>query len=176
MLSEEIFFVYPPVPKNFIGYAVSCTGSEYYNYALVETKVKMKEIATYLDDQMKLDIPVRIHVVGCPSSCGQRHIADIGLQGCKMKMTEAGLVEAFELYVGGTLDSKEACFNKKLKGRISAENIQEVLRDILIFFKNEKKVGENFYQFVKRVGINTLQEKLDEALLTVEEQSTLKAR
>ena len=70
-------------PKSFIGHAVSCTGIEYCNLALVETKERLRKIAEYLDTQIALDVPVRIHMVGCPNSCGQRQIADIGLQGVK---------------------------------------------------------------------------------------------
>ncbi len=167
MLKEEILKTFSPQPKSFIGYAVSCTGSEYCNFALVETKAKIKEIAAYLDDQIELDVPVRMSAVGCPSSCGQRHIADIGLQGSKLKTKESGMVEAFEVYVGGTLERDEACFNQKLIGRIPVSRIQEVLKDLLLFFKEEKNTGESFYYFVQRVGIEAVQEKLDEALFVV---------
>ena len=167
MLEEEILKTFSPHPKSFIGYAVSCTGSEYCNFALVETKTRIKEITAYLDEQIELDVPVRMNAVGCPSSCGQRHIADIGLQGSKLKTKDSGMVESFELYVGGTLDRDEACFNQKLAGRIPVTDVQEVLKELLLFFKEEKKIGENFYHFVQRVGVETLQEKLDEALFAV---------
>lgn len=167
MLTEVIFKKFSPEPKSFIGYAVSCTGSEYCNFALVETKAKTKAISAYLDEHIQLDVPVRINMVGCSSSCGQRHIADIGLQGVKMKTKHAGMVEAFEVYVGGTLERDQACFNKKLTGKIAADNVQEVLKDLLNFFKEGKKSAENFYHFVERVGIEVLQEKLNESLVAV---------
>ncbi|WP_416826805.1 nitrite/sulfite reductase [Ectobacillus polymachus] len=149
-------------PQSFIGYAVSCTGIEYCNLALVETKNRLRAIATYLDEQLTIDVPVRIHMVGCPNSCGQRQIADIGLQGVKMK-GEKGLVEAFELYVGGTLIDGGK-FNEKLKGKISGEELPDVLLSFLTFFKDEKQAGETFYQFIGRVGIQPLQEKLNQIL------------
>ena len=88
-------------PPKFIGYAVSCTGIEYCNLALVETKERMRRIAQYLDEEVEIDVPVRIHMVGCPNSCGQRQIADIGLQGIKMRSkNKKDFIEAFEIHVG----------------------------------------------------------------------------
>jgi len=38
-------------------------------------------LAKTLDEKVKLDNPLRIHVNGCLNSCGQLQIADIGLRG-----------------------------------------------------------------------------------------------
>ncbi|MBX4341104.1 nitrite/sulfite reductase, partial [Mycobacterium tuberculosis] len=65
--------------------------------ALVETKERMRRIAENLDQKITLDVPVRIHMVGCPNSCGQRQIADIGLQGVLLKTKEKKMVQAFEI-------------------------------------------------------------------------------
>ncbi|WP_096440073.1 nitrite/sulfite reductase [Alteribacter populi] len=146
-------------PKHFIGYSVSCTGIEYCNLALVETKARMSAIAEYLDDHLTVDVPVRIHMVGCPNACGQRQIADIGLQGIKMKNNNKELVEAFEIYVGGRL-SENAQFNQKLKGKIEASYLNDVLLEFLTHFKDEKFAGENFHDFFERTGKDSLQEKL----------------
>lgn len=149
-------------PQSFIGYAVSCTGMEYCNLALVETKARLRGIATYLDEHLTIDVPVRIHMVGCPNSCGQRQIADIGLQGVKLK-SDKGMVEAFELYVGGTL-LNGGKFNEKLKGKIHAAALQDVLLSFLTFFKDEKLPSEIFYEFVGRVGIEELQNHFTQIL------------
>lgn len=164
LLAESVFEKITIKPKSFIGYSVACTGIEYCNLALVETKETTRKLAEYLDEQIELDVPVRIHMVGCPNSCGQRQIADIGLQGVLMKTKEAGMIEAFEIYVGGTLEKDHAKFNEKLKGRVASENLPAVLKDLFVFFKAEKQQGENFFDFVKRVGIETLQGELDKIL------------
>lgn len=95
-----------PNPNRFISRAVSCTGTEFCNLALVETKKRAKSVAEYLDQQIKLDEPVRIHFVGCPNACGQKQTADIGLQGVLMKAPE-GMKEAFEIAIGGILGPNE---------------------------------------------------------------------
>lgn len=153
-------------PHSFTAYSVSCTGIEYCNLALVETKERMKNIASYLDEQLELDVPVRIHMVGCPNSCGQRQIADIGLQGVLMKTKEKKMVEAYELYVGGTL-LNGGKFNDKLKGKVLADQLPDVLKGMLQFFKENKRKDETFLRFYQRIGIDPLQEQLNELLESV---------
>ncbi|WP_280771209.1 nitrite/sulfite reductase [Salipaludibacillus daqingensis] len=163
LLKEDLLERLNIEPKPFIGSSVSCTGIEYCNLALVETKERMRNIANYLDDHLKVDVPVRIHMVGCPNACGQRQIADIGLQGIKMKNKEKQLVEAFEIYVGGTL-THGAQFNEKLKGKIEAPVLQEVLLKFISYFTETKQDGENFHDFYQRIGIDPLQEKLTDII------------
>ncbi|WP_017728242.1 nitrite/sulfite reductase [Halalkalibacterium ligniniphilum] len=164
LLQEKLFERIKLEPKNFIGYSVSCTGIEYCNLALVETKERMRRVAEYLDEELSIDVPVRIHMVGCPNSCGQRQIADIGLQGIKMKNADKKMVEAFEIHVGGTLEKDVAQFNQKLKGKIEAENIAPVLAELLRYFKDNKEENENFFDFTQRVGLEALQAQLDDIL------------
>ncbi|EJV59909.1 ferredoxin--nitrite reductase [Bacillus mycoides] len=163
LLSEPLFEAISANPKSFIGHAVSCTGIEYCNLALVETKERLRKIAEYLDTQIALDVPVRIHMVGCPNSCGQRQIADIGLQGIKLKTKEKGIVEAFEIYVGGTLLDGGA-YNEKLKGKIDGEDLPDVLVSFLSYFQKNKLLAETFYDFVGRVGVEELQIVLNSVL------------
>ncbi|MEB3101802.1 nitrite/sulfite reductase [Ferviditalea candida] len=160
LLAEKIFERITVKPRNFVGYSVSCTGIEYCNLALVETKERMRRLAEYLDREVELDVPVRIHMVGCPNACGQRQIADIGLQGVLQK-TDQGMREAFEIYVGGTLEPGHAKFNDKLNGRIKAEDLGPVLKQFILFYKGCKRSQEPFFDFVNRVGIDALQDELD---------------
>jgi len=163
LLAEPIFERITIEPNSFIGHAVSCTGIEYCNLALVETKERMRSIALELDEQIQLDVPVRMHMIGCPNSCGQRQIADIGLQGMKMRNANKEMVEAYEIYVGGTLNSGGE-FNEKLKGKILAEELTGVLLKLLTYFREEKHAGESFYDFKHRVGLTAIQETLDSIL------------
>ncbi|OUM87920.1 MAG: ferredoxin--nitrite reductase [Bacillus thermozeamaize] len=156
-------------PKPFVGYAVSCTGIEFCNLAIVETKERMRALAQYLDEHVELDTPVRIHMVGCPNSCGQRQIADIGLQGALVK-TEQGTVDAFDLFVGGTL-GPSARFNHRLKGRVPAERLGPVLAQLIEAYKAERLADEAYWQYVERVGVAHIQAQLDQILASLTEPS-----
>jgi len=152
-------------PNTFVGYAVSCTGIEYCNLALVETKKRMRELAEYLDQTVELDTPLRIHMVGCPNSCGQRQIADIGLQGSLVK-TAQGMADAFDVFVGGTLE-RESRFNQKLKARVSADKLGPFLAQLIGYYKVERNAGEPYWQYVERVGVEHIQSQVDSLLETV---------
>ena len=150
-------------PSTFVGYAVSCTGTEYCNLAIVETKERMRSLAQYLDDTVVLDTPLRIHMIGCPNSCGQRQIADIGLQGALVK-TPSGMVEAFDIHVGGTLE--EAQFNRKLNARITVDRLGPFLAQLITLYKEDRQEGEQYWRYVERVGLAHIQEQVDSILQT----------
>lgn len=163
LLENDLFRKFPIHPTLFTGYAMACTGNEFCNLALTNTKDRMREIAAYLDQEVDIDVPVRINMVGCTNSCGQRHIADIGIQGLKLRTKDKQLVDAYEIFVGGTLlDSGH--FNERLKGRIADFILPEVLKYFLLYFKENKRKGETFFAFKSRVGTDVLQEVLDDIL------------
>ncbi|RYM05431.1 nitrite/sulfite reductase [Sporolactobacillus sp. THM7-7] len=160
LLAHDIFKKFSIRPPRFMGYAMACTGNEFCNLALTNTKDRMREIAQLLDKEVAIDVPVRINMVGCTNSCGQRHIADIGLQGVKVRTKEKKMIEAYEIFIGGTL-TDGGHFNERLKGRIPAGLLPEVMKAFLLYFKDHKKKGETFFAFKNRLGTQNLQEVLD---------------
>jgi len=162
LLKEKVLERLTPFPKRFMSRTVSCTGIEFCNLAIVETKEFARNVAEYLDEHVELDEDVRIHFVGCPNSCGQKHIADIGLQGALVKAPE-GMVEAYDIAVGGTLDLN-AQFNKPLKGRVKKGDVAPALAKLILFFKENRSEDETFHQFYTRVGHEAFQAQLDEFL------------
>lgn len=151
LLKKDIFKRLSPEPKMFMGHTVACTGREYCNLAIVETKGPARRVMKYLDSRIGLDTPVRIHFTGCPNSCGQKHIADISLQGALIK-TENGNVEAFTLWLGGTLNGSGK-FAENLNCRVKSVDVHLVLEKIIMFYKENKQSNESFSGFFNRVGI-----------------------
>ena len=109
---------------------VSCTGAQFCNFALIETKNRaLKEIAS-LAQELELSRPIRIHWTGCPNSCGQPQVADIGLMGTKARKNGKP-VEGVDIYMGGTV-GKDAHLGTCVTKGIPCEDLQPVLRDLLI--------------------------------------------
>ncbi|MFS0781176.1 nitrite/sulfite reductase [Bacillus sp. 1P06AnD] len=163
LLKEPVFKRITINPNSFIGHAVSCTGIEYCNLALVETKERMRLIAEDLDKKISLDVPVRMHMIGCPNSCGQRQIADIGLQGIQVRTKDKKRIDAYEVYIGGTLNAGGK-FNEKLNGKVPTEHLPDVLEQLLLHFKEEKAAGESYFDYVQRLGIPAIQQSYDRIL------------
>ncbi|OOM77845.1 ferredoxin--nitrite reductase [Clostridium sp. BL-8] len=159
LLEKDVFKHLSPDPKAFIGYTVSCTGKEFCNLAIVETKERAKKVVEYLDSKIKLDTPIRIHFTGCPNSCGQKHIADISLQGAIIK-TEEGSEEAFTIWLGGTLND-DGNFAENLNLRIKSSDAHLVIESIILLFKENKLENEPFNEFVSRIGITKIKKNLN---------------
>ncbi|YAF97949.1 MAG: ferredoxin--nitrite reductase [Nodularia sp. CChRGM 3473] len=109
---------------------VSCTGAQFCNFALIETKNRALEMAKALESELTLTQPVRIHWTGCPNSCGQPQVADIGLMGTKARKNGKA-VEGVDIYMGGKV-GKDAHLGKCVQKGIPCEDLQPVLRDLLI--------------------------------------------
>jgi len=95
-------------PGHIVGHTVSCTGSQFCGLAMIETKQNAERIATKLDALINMPRPLRIHWTGCPNSCGQVQVADIGLMGGPAKKLdpESGKMKAVpgvSIFVGGTV-------------------------------------------------------------------------
>lgn len=162
VLAEKVFERLSPNPKLFMSRTVSCTGNEFCNLAVVETKERARRVAEYLDSKIELDEEVRIHFIGCPNACGQKHIADIGLQGALVKTPE-GMVDAFDIAIGGIL-GPGAKFNEPIKGRVKGDDVASVLEQLILYFKENRSEEETFHQFVGRVGVSAFQDKLTSIL------------
>mmetsp|Transcript_6569 Transcript_6569/g.12421 ORF Transcript_6569/g.12421 Transcript_6569/m.12421 type:complete len:620 (+) Transcript_6569:143-2002(+) len=88
------------------GNTVSCTGAQFCGLALIETKVHAESVAKKLEDLVTVDKPIRIHWTGCPNSCGQVQVADIGIMGAPARKLneETGKMMAVpgcKIFVGG---------------------------------------------------------------------------
>ncbi|MFP4008015.1 MAG: ferredoxin--nitrite reductase [Spirulinaceae cyanobacterium] len=129
-LSEPLLEQFSIEPSSLTRSLVSCTGSRYCNFALVETKQQGLKIAQDLDAELDLPERVRIHWTGCPNSCGQPQVADIGLMGTKVRK-DGKTVEAVDLYMGGKV-GKDAKLGDRVHKGIPCDELPGVLKDILI--------------------------------------------
>ncbi|AUT00177.1 ferredoxin--nitrite reductase [Nostoc sp. CENA543] len=109
---------------------VSCTGAQFCNFALIETKNRALSIIQALETELTFTRPVRIHWTGCPNSCGQPQVADIGLMGTKARKNGKA-VEGVDIYMGGKV-GKDAHLGKCVQKGIPCEDLQPFLRDLLI--------------------------------------------
>ncbi len=164
LLKEPLLQQLKPFTSQFIAHMVTCTGKEFCNLALVETKKHAQMIGKYLDEKLELETPVRIHVSGCKNSCGQLQIADIGLRGSLAKIN-GQMVEGYEIQIGGALVPKY-CFSTELEGFTPKNVVSEALEQLLLFFKNNRINNESFHEFVQRNGTEVFQELLNIFLAT----------
>jgi ferredoxin-nitrite reductase len=130
LLQEPILDTFSPNPLPLVREVVSCTGAQFCNFALVETK--QRAVALAQDLAADLDIPnrVRMHWTGCPNSCGQPQVADIGLMGTKTRK-DGKTVEAVDIFMGGTV-GKDAKLGEKVMKGVACDDLKGVLQQVLI--------------------------------------------
>jgi ferredoxin-nitrite reductase len=109
---------------------VSCTGNEFCGFAIIETKNRALAMIKELEQELIQPHPVRIHWTGCPNSCGQPQIADIGFIGTKTRK-DGQTVEAVDIWMGGKV-GKDAHFGQEIMKRVPCEDLKSVVRDLLI--------------------------------------------
>ncbi|MEO1068369.1 MAG: ferredoxin--nitrite reductase [Cyanobacteria bacterium J06638_6] len=130
LLEESLLQKFSIAPSALTRSLVSCTGAQFCNFALVETKQRAMALAEALDRELTLSQPVRIHWTGCPNSCGQPQVADIGLMGTKVRK-DGKTVEGVDIYMGGKV-GKEARLGEKVRSGIPCDELQGVLHQILL--------------------------------------------
>ena len=99
---------------------------------------------------------IRIKISGCPNSCGQHHIANIGFYGGAKKYN-GEQAPAYQLLLGASLDAGNAHYGKPT-AKIPSKNIPALVERLLLFFKEERQSGESFNAFLDRVGDNKIRD------------------
>jgi ferredoxin-nitrite reductase len=129
-LQEPILDQFSIAPTPLARSLVSCTGSQFCNFALIETKNRALAMVQELEQEVELSQPVRIHWTGCPNSCGQPQVADIGLMGTKVRK-DGKTAEGVDLYMGGKV-GKDAHLGACVQKSIPCDDLKPVLKNLLI--------------------------------------------
>ncbi|EAW38366.1 ferredoxin--nitrite reductase [Lyngbya sp. PCC 8106] len=130
LLTEPLLEKFSINPAPLTRALVSCTGAQFCNFALIETKNRALALVKELEAELTFTKPVRIHWTGCPNSCGQPQVADIGLMGTKTRK-DGKMVEGVDLFMGGKV-GKEAELGTCVKKGIACEDLKPLLRDLLV--------------------------------------------
>ncbi len=130
LLQEPILAKFPADPTNLSRSLVSCTGSQFCPVAIIETKNRALELIEQLEADLTVPRPVRIHWSGCPNSCGQPQVADIGFAGCKARKN-GKIVDGVDIFMGGTV-GKDAHLGECVMEKVPCEDLREIVGKILI--------------------------------------------
>ena len=139
--------------------AIACTGTEFCKLAIAETKGFNSWLVAELEDRLPgFDQQIRLHVTGCTNSCGQHWIADIGLEGKKIKQ-DGQLVDAFFFCVGGSV-GKYARAARPLGYRAAATDVPAAIERLLNGYLDSRTEGEDLRSYFDRTDDATLRGQL----------------
>jgi len=135
--------------------AVACTGTEFCKLAITETKSFSRWLVEEMEERLPgFDQHLKLHVTGCPNSCGQHWIADIGIEGKKQKVN-GELVDAYYFCVGGAL-GQLASIARPIGYRCPAGDVPAALERLLQAYLELRRRDENLRQFFARHTDETL--------------------
>ncbi|HEV2445714.1 MAG TPA: nitrite reductase, partial [Candidatus Sulfopaludibacter sp.] len=128
---------------------VACTGSEFCKLALTETKGFARWLATELDDRLPgFDQQIKLHITGCPNSCGQHWIADIGIEGKKIKY-DGKLTDAYYFCLGGSVGQASG-IARPVGYRCPAPLVPEAIERLLRQYMASRHTEENLRAWFAR--------------------------
>jgi len=156
-------------PTVFYRGAVACTGTEFCKLAIAETKGFAKWLVGEMEERLpEFDQQLRLHVTGCTNSCGQSWIADIGLEGKKLKK-DGAMVDAFYFCVGGAV-GEYAGIARQIGYRAAAEDCPEAIERLLRGYLKGRGEGENLRAYFRRTSDEDLRAQLAGAVVDAVER------
>lgn len=126
---EPLLQKFKPDPSPIMRGTLSCTGIDYCNLAVIDTKTRALALSERLEQRLGQAGPLRIHWSGCPAGCGMHQAADIGLEGTKTKIGDK-MVDAVNIYVGGRT-GREAKPGRLLLERVACDELFEVVTTVI---------------------------------------------
>jgi sulfite reductase (ferredoxin) len=139
--------------------AIACTGTEFCKLAIAETKGFSKWLVSEMEERLPgFDQQIKLHVTGCTNSCGQHWIADIGLEGKKIKK-DGQSVDAFYFCVGGAV-GKFARTARPLGYRAAADDVPDAIERLLRGYLAARQPEEDLRSYFARTDDNSLRAQL----------------
>ena len=139
--------------------AIACSGSEFCKLAITETKSFSRWLVEELEERLPgFEQHLKLHVTGCPNSCGQHWIADLGIEGKKIKVGDR-MLDAYYFCLGGALGLHQSVA-RPIGYRCLASDVPDAIERLLRHYLAERRPGENLRQFFARHDDNELREFL----------------
>jgi len=159
-LSQSLDTIGLPVRgSSFWRGTVACSGSEYCKLAITETKSFSRWLVEELEDRLPgFEQHLKLHVTGCPNSCGQHWIADIGIEGKKIKVGDR-MEDAYYFCVGGAVGLHQSVA-RPIGYRCLATEVPQAIERLLRHYLDDRQDNENLRRFFARHSDAELREFL----------------
>ena len=137
---------------------IACTGNTGCRFSATDTKRHAAQIADYLDARgPALERPVNIHLTGCPHSCAQHYIGDVGLLGTKVTVGEE-MIEGYHLFVGGGHGTDQHLAREVVRDIPAPEAGPAIERILRAYVERRHNTDESFPEFTRRHTVDQLRD------------------
>jgi sulfite reductase beta subunit-like hemoprotein len=130
---------------------VACPGADTCNLGLTQSRGLAEAIGQALDEAGLAEVGgVRVNISGCSNSCGQHHVADIGLFGTERR-AHGRSAPGYQMLLGGRLGDMQVHFGEKAT-KLPAKRTAEAVVLLVGRFAAERAAGETFAGWLARSG------------------------
>ena len=140
LTQEPLLKALPYNPTGVQRGLVACTGTDFCNLALIDTKTRAMELAREFEKRHGNARPNAVRWSGCPASCGNHHTADVGLQGCKVKV-DGKIVDGVHVFVGGR-GGADPRTGLRILEDVPCDELPAVLEGLVRFFPRGRKAED----------------------------------
>jgi sulfite reductase beta subunit-like hemoprotein len=149
---------------------VSCPGTDSCKLGITSSMglnqaVQERIEAMEISDELTRRLNVKIS--GCPNGCGQHHVGSIGFTGASIKVGDH-TIPAYIPHVGGLFEGGEVKFGTRLKLRLPSKRVPDAIERWVGHYESNRREGEEWNDFVERVGTGELEALVKDLSLPVE--------
>lgn len=120
-----------PEPHILMRGLVACTGNQFCGQAIIETKARALKVTEEVGRLVSVSRPVRMHWTGCPNTCGQVQVADIGFMGCMTRDENGKACEGADVFLGGRIGS-DSHLGQVYKKSVPCKDLVPLVVEILV--------------------------------------------
>lgn len=131
LVKEPLFDKFSLEPPILMKGLVACTGNQFCGQAIIETKARALKVTEEVQQRVTVSRPVRMHWTGCPNTCGQVQVADIGFMGCMARDENKKPVEGVDVFLGGRIGS-DSHLGDVYKKAVPCKDLVPLVVDILV--------------------------------------------
>ena len=162
--TSKLYTKYSSFHNIYFNNQIACAGTNECSFGVIPNKPDAIEMAHYLNTHIPIkDGKVRMYWSACPKGCGIHGVADIGFEGAKAKDEEGNSCYGVKIFLGGKA-ANSILEARQLSKAIPLPKAQEVTKELLSIYKNEKFDNETFESFDSRVlstlSIETIQSRI----------------
>jgi sulfite reductase (ferredoxin) len=138
------------------GNSIACTGEPHCNFSVTETKTRLDRLIVRLEETFGLELAdLRLHLDGCPHSCAQHWIADLGFQGTTARDEGGEKRQAYDIFVRGGI-GPDAQIAKPLFRRVPTDELDTAVEGLIGGWITDRREGESFAEFARRLDDDAL--------------------
>src|SRR5215468_6934278 len=140
------------------GNSIACTGEPHCNFSVAETKTRLGRLIDRLEERFGAQIAeLRLHLDGCPHSCAQHWVGDLGFQGTTARDEEGVRRQAYDIFVRGSL-GPEPEIGRPLFRRVPTDELDAAVEGLIAGWLDRREPGEGFVSFARRASDEELGE------------------